>query len=55
MFSGCNKLKELDLSNLKTIYKVNLDYIFEDCSSLKEVKSSDIRIKYRINDLCFIC
>ena len=47
--------KRLQPDNLKTIYRVNLDYIFEGCSSLKQVKSSDIRIKYGINDLCLIC
>ena len=38
LFSGCNYLKNLDLSNFNTSSINNMEYLFNNCNELTSIK-----------------
>ena len=43
MFSGCEKLKELNLSNFETINAIIMQYMFNNCKQLKTLDISKFK------------
>ena len=44
MFSGCNSLTNIDLSNFNTQNVTNMSYMFYKCSSLTNINLSNLKI-----------
>ena len=49
MFSGCNSLKSIDLSNLDSSKVIDMQYMFKDCTSLKSINLFNLDISQLIN------